>query len=335
MPHFPARCLSLVAAIGSFLAITPAQSLTISAAAIAPVVVHAQAAASFDTDTQPVGPLPAFFGLGAGLSTGSGSANVSFVVEVAAADARVYVRGYADALGVANPFSEGSLDVELTVQAPSQVQGTLFVRRTLTGTAGVGLPLQRIDVGNDGSFEITESAPAFDGVPNLSLGPTPLPVRVLLQIRAEDLQQSTTLRSIFTTLELHFVADNQLSIQPITPGCAPYDLVVEPSFVGNGLQISGRSYFSPGSGFYDMAFVVLGTGVQPVTLPSSFSFPGCLLLPSPEIVVPLPPFARLQLPLPAAVRPITFLVQGVDLWGSGLGYTDELLPTNGCRVTAF
>ncbi|MFN3242498.1 MAG: hypothetical protein ACE37K_13425 [Planctomycetota bacterium] len=66
------------------------------------------------------------------------------------------------------------------------------------------------------------------------------------------------------------------------------------------------------------AVAVYGLGVQPTLLPNSGALQPCLLVPSPDLVVLIPPNGHL-LGLPAAVRPITVYVQGVVLLPTGLG----------------
>ncbi|MFK7739511.1 MAG: hypothetical protein AB8H80_04240 [Planctomycetota bacterium] len=82
-----------------------------------------------------------------------------------------------------------------------------------------------------------------------------------------------------------------------------------PSFANDGFalqEISG--YGEPNSGTLTVA--VLGLAQLPMLLPGT---PDCLLLPRPDVVVPLGPQGVYQQPIPAAVRPITVHVQAVQM----------------------
>ena len=66
---------------------------------------------------------------------------------------------------------------------------------------------------------------------------------------------------------------------------------------------------------------------QPVLVGVMSSLP-CILVPAPHLVM-FEPSGLLNVPLPAALRPLTFYAQGVTLSGSGL------IPTEGYAITAF
>jgi hypothetical protein len=324
----PLCCVWLAVAAAVPLACGCAQSLTIMTASLAPMVANAQVAGAQVTDSRPVGPLPANFLLSAYVASSAGDAAASFGMLVMPSQQSVSVRGSAFAVSSSPPSAATTnlIDVLVLVQATSPVMAFLQVDRTLVASAGVAVPVQRIDVGNDGSFEISETTPSSASVANIALGPVAVPVRVLMQVAASGAQQ------VVTNMTLRFIADNHLAILPQGFGCSGYPFAVEPSFVGTGIRVSQDS--SHPSLFNDLVVAVLGIGVQPILLPSAF--PGCLLVPTPQVLALIPPAASLQVPLPAAVRPISFWAQGVVLWGSGhSSWGGDLLTTMAYRVDAY
>ena len=81
----------------------------------------------------------------------------------------------------------------------------------------------------------------------------------------------------------------------------------------------------------DPVVAVLGLGTQPTLLPPSPLSPvPCLLLPSPDLVLLMPP-SGFDLPIPPAVRPLNLYVQGVEL---GLA-TSQLSTLQGFLVQAL
>jgi hypothetical protein len=106
-------------------------------------------------------------------------------------------------------------------------------------------------------------------------------------------------------------------------GCAADQLVLLPSFVGGGVGLLSLPGV-PG----DFAVAVLGTALQPVSLPPAAV--SCTLLPAAHVLIPLPAQQIVDLPLPAAVRPVVFLAQAVVL--STIG---SLTSTNALAVAAF
>ena len=180
----------------------------------------------------------------------------------------------------------------------------------------------RVDVGNDGSFEVTELSFPGTGVPGISLGTQPLAVRV--QFRAG----TTRAEGINSRLILRFVPVNNLYIAPAVSGCTSDWFFVEPSFESTGVDL-GVQTMLPG----DLAVGVVGLGLQPVA--GVFVYPGCVLLPSPDLLVVLPQGAVVNLPLPASVRPQTLWAQAVVLQGSGIGVWFGLTTTQGYRIDAW
>jgi len=87
-------------------------------------------------------------------------------------------------------------------------------------------------------------------------------------------------------------------------GCSYSSLVATPVFGLDGIRIG-----DPLWNVHVLVFV-FGWDLQPVMLPSLTS--NCLLMPSPDDLVLLPPQPWFDLAIPTAVRPLSLYVQGVN-----------------------
>ncbi|HEX5050658.1 MAG TPA: hypothetical protein VFZ65_02695 [Planctomycetota bacterium] len=208
-------------------------------------------------------------------------------------------------------------DLLVSLQATVAVPVVIELSHVLAASAGAAVPAHGIDLGDDGSFEIDELSPPTFAL-SVVLGSTPLAIR----LRSQLVQVGTGV--IELELGVRVLPQNNLSINAAVAGCALDSLFVQPSFAGRGFATQMLTIHP--------TVLVLGLGVQPVTLPAPPSpgsgFP-CLLLPSPDLLV-LTGFAQgFELALPAAVRPLTLWVQGVVVAPAGLG------TTTGYSVTAF
>ena len=110
-------------------------------------------------------------------------------------------------------------------------------------------------------------------------------------------------------------------------GCAPapsnHALSIAPAFANAGVGLD----LVPSQ---DLTVLVLGLAQQPLLLPGGVLAP-CLVVPAPDVLLVVPPSVYFwsQVPLPAAVRPVTFHAQAVRLAASGL------LTTDAFSVVAF
>jgi hypothetical protein len=193
----------------------------------------------------------------------------------------------------------GPSDFLLSLQAPTPTTVLLELRRELVLAAGMALPTVQVDVGDDGSFELTSSGQLPPPLP-VAIGAAGVPIRVRTQVAlggAGYLLASVTLRA----LPSHTVA------HPIAAGCTPPDLRVIPHFAGDVSLASGTWSNEPW-------LAVIGLSLHPVLLNP---LDVCLLLPSPDIVL-WDPFTTVHtIPVPAAVRPVHFWAQAVRVgWTS-------------------
>lgn len=205
-----------------------------------------------------------------------------------------------EVLGNSVPAS-GAVDMSdllVTMQSTSPVAADLELGLTVVASQPGASLSWGVDVGDDGTFEATESSISPVVLHSITLG-APLPIRIRLAA-------SQTGPGTFT-IDTRIIARpaNNLTILPAVPGCGSTGLYVVPSFYLGGIELFADSVFPVAA--------VLGLGTQPVVLPAQF--PACLLLPSPDYIALLQPFVSLQLPLPPTVRPVTIWMQGVDFVG--------------------
>jgi hypothetical protein len=202
-----------------------------------------------------------------------------------------------------------SSDFLLQLTAIASEPVAINVGSSLLATAGAAAPNLRVDLDDDGTFEFVSGPPGPGASFARTLGPVPLLVRV----RAESsLALTGTLQA---RLAVSVVATHATQIDVVMVGCSvPYHLYAVRTF-GGGMELGT---FGPAP--VDPILLVLGLGVQPFLLPSSAPTP-CVLVPTPDIILLLPGNGSLPLPLPPAVRPVTFWTQGVPLMPSGFEAT--------------
>jgi hypothetical protein len=305
-----------------------AQTVTLTGTVTNAIVIEARVGTLVNTATQPAGPLPpsnlgqVSIPLGAqgqallnfGSSLTSNGPALGFGLEAYASSTALG--------GAAVSTTTGLVDVLLQATASAPVLADLVPERQVASTSGTAMPRLCIDVGDDGSFEITEFVGS--SVLGLALGPVPTPIRV--QFEAGTIGTQTVSARFGFTL----VGSNQLQIRSIYAGCVASQLFVQPSFVGTGV---GLTMAPLGAG--NLSVAVIGTSVQPIVSPL-FVYPGCLLLPAADVLLALPAFTTVEIPLPAAVRPVSLWVQALELDLSGFGqWSGSLLPTPGYRVDAL
>jgi hypothetical protein len=202
-------------------------------------------------------------------------------------------------LDLANPgvasVHPGELLFTLTVPAGGSV--LLDYAITVQAPAGVPMPRVEIDVGNDGTVDLTQASilPQTIGVPATGL---PMPFRVTIDAA---LAIPGSLRA-----EVRITArpSNGVAVNRLYAGCTFLELLrVLPTWSG------GIAYHGWVSSPLDPVVAVLGLQVQP-TLLSSGGLP-CLLFPTPDVLVFLPSSTTHTLAIPQAVRPFEFWLQGV------------------------
>ncbi|MFK7740780.1 MAG: hypothetical protein AB8H80_10690 [Planctomycetota bacterium] len=297
-----------------------AQQVTATAAWLAPVDLTVVDGSLSESQQYPAGPL-----VGQqqrSVAQGGSISRVNWVVGPSAQDDEIYlgygIQGAAGQQSTATAMI-GLHEVLFTLTAPSP-RAVLFESSLPASASGnASLPLFEVDFGNDGSIERTATglnqAPA-----SATIGPVPYEVRVRCQATAQHVGGS--LSSFVADFALTVRPDNNLSIQRNVLGCSQ-TFSVTPAFSYDGFRMH-VNYTAPGG-----VWAVVGFGLQPVLLPSSL--PNCVLLPRPDVVLPLPaPAGGIDVPIPPSLRPLTLYAQAVPLPLSGLPFA-----TDGYRVRAF
>lgn len=296
----------------------PAQQVYLDAAAVAPMTVAVALPGAASSQSQPAGPLP-LLGTVQAQTAGfeaTARANWSFWASTQAATFDLYLSTVAAAVPGAIATS-GEHEVLVHLRSSAPMTADLQLSATLAATAGTPTPLVRIDVSDDGLGDLSEASPS--GMVVLNLSPAPLPVR--LRARAEA--GAGGLQSVHVSLRL--VPHNDLTIVPFVTGCTyESSLQATPSFLGQGLDFQVLS-----GAPQDLHVLVLGLAAAPIALPPIAGSP-CILLPQPDLVIPLPPWSYLEhVSIPPAVRPLQLFAQAARLGSAGI------LLTDGLMVSAF
>jgi hypothetical protein len=281
---------------------------TLQIAAVAPTVVTVQVGASAQTNTLAAGPLSESQSVTA--SAGfpvSGNAAFSWVSAVSSGRMHFEARANMSIIA-AGPASAsvapGEILVSLSLPSPTSV--VLHLQKEAIGSSGAALPQMRFDVGNDGVFELTEASAGPTSIIAV-VGPTPLVVRCVV---SASLTGSGA-------IDGHISFDcvpSATRTQWVNLACSVGSYFATPRFDGNLEVLQGP--LSP-------MVAVFGLAWQPVVLQ-----PNCLLLPSPDFLLLLQPYAPTTLVIPAAARPVQFWTQAVE-------FTQGLRSTDAYRVDAL
>jgi len=214
--------------------------------------------------------------------------------------------GQALGVGPMRSASAGPVDVlfQLTATAPTAV--TLQVMWFLT-TPGTGTASVQVDVHNDGTIEYTGRSGITVPLGQFTLTPVPLVVRVTMLA-------SATAGVINNAATLTVLPVSAATIQSTTLPCEFERLEVLPAFDGS-LQLTT----SPDA----FQVLVMGLSATPTPLPLAFQ-PGCLLIPSPDAMLTLPPTGQLRLP--------TQRLHGTPLWLQTVAFYTETIPSNSVFV---
>lgn len=304
LPSNLLRC-SLAASV--LISAVATQTVTATARAITPLTVTAGTPAV--TQTLPIGPLPV---AGQVLARQSpAEADCSWTLYSGSSEC-----GFLWSHLLTNQASAGPHEVLVEWTATSQVEVALSINSSTNGTAGSTLPAIAIDIGNTGTYQPLSptSPPITTG--RYTLGPQPLQIRVRFE-------GSVGNGSLHHNLKLAFVPQNDLAIYPLGTGCLGQTMALAPHFVDTGLIATS---VSPPINIPTV--LVVGFTAQPQTLPPLFGFP-CLLIPRPDVLIPFFSTQAIDIPLPAAVRP-------VDLWiqRGGLGF-GQLVTSDAYYVRAL
>ena len=305
---------SLALVFSSFAA---AQAVTLSA--LTPTTAVAQDGAGTLTGTLPVGPM-------------SLRSNIQAITPLNTLAQFAWSGGAADhhivllldlRCSVVVPSASSAVspgEVLMSVSLPTTTNVWVRMTPTITGPAGSGIPLLRVDIGNDGSNEMTESAQSTVAA-GATLGPVPLVIKVSA---AAALAVPGDLAA---RIWVEIVPQGGTTVSSIYAGCSPDRFYAYPTFQGDLLCLTAHGSFNqPG-------VVVFGLSMQPLVLPPLPWFGSCLLLPSPDLVLLSQSYLNRVLPIPAGARPITLWTQTIDLELAWPGL--RLLPSEAYQVHAL
>src|SRR5262249_37987102 len=140
----------------------------------------------------------------------------------------------------------------------------------------------------------------------LTLGPTPLVVRVRMQ-------SSSVSGYVNNSVSLSVEPDSPATIAPVAGACSSILLTANPAFDGSLDLELYDTYANVPLPF--QALAVLGLGAAPVQLPTPHP---CLLIPTPDAVVPMQ--GELHLP--------TARLHGVPIWVQAVPFSPSFTATN-------
>jgi hypothetical protein len=309
--------------IVSFSGLLAAQVPTVTVRAASVLTTSAHNGPFAAAQTLPIGPLPTVGGVDAVTTNGTtlveastqwgaitNATLASFVVEQ-----HLVVRGPVGGNGASGPN-----EIVFAIASPVQRPATLTVHLTKVASPGLPSTTVLVDIGNDGTFEITGASPVVDIFTAVSIGPQPLEVRVL--VAGAIAAGASADARLDDQVLVQVVPDNHLSVVPAAAGCAHLAATLQPAWDGNGVLLDVDPTAAP-----PLVIGVFGLSPVPVLLPNASAALPCLLLPQPDLVVAFPPGGFL-LPLPPAVRPVNVWAQCV------LFDPAELATTNGFLVVA-
>lgn len=290
--------------------------VSVSVTALTPLTATCTSSSGPVIDSRPAGPLPLSDFLLANTILASATAGHSCTAVPTSVSCTF------TSTGSVVPFSpngsiasSGPNEYLVTIQTVTTNRVALTVTFEGSTTTGTNTPLALVDIGNDGQFDFSNGT-QLTFLPPLFVGPQPL----LLRVRTEG---KALVGGLYTSqLTIGVTPANDMGMTRTVIGCDPqatFELL--PSFIDLGLELTAIANPSTSP-----VFAVFGFGVQPVLLPLFGQAP-CLLLPRPDIVVPMVN-STLPIALPPAVRPLTFWVQGVTV-------VPQLLVTDCTRVDAF
>lgn len=279
-----------------------AQSVTVTAAT--PITVFTQIGANLTTNSVSAGPLAA---VGTVSAAAVPFASASLSHSATFTPSRFHFTASASSLVAVGPQVAAGLQapVELLLSLTHPLPATMRIDldQRVLGPAGMPMPLLAVDVGDDGSVELSTASSSPHNFVLVQVSPTPVAIRIRLGIQLASIGQGEA------SVEL-VGRPTATQVTSMLPGCASPIVVYEPRF-------DGDLEFELVMPTLDPLVMVFGLGMQAQLLGSFGSYP-CLLLPPPDAVLLLPPQSRQSLSIPPAVRPIQVFAQPVEVTLFGL-----------------
>ena len=315
--HHPIAFALLLPFTLSFTGLLSAQVPIVSVRAASVLSATAHNGPFTDAQTLPIGPLPTIGSIDAITTNGQSLVEAStawgatksntlvgFVVEQ-----HLVVRGSGN-----GSCASGPSEIVFAIVSPVQRAASLTVHLSKAASPGLPSTTVMVDVGNDGTFELTGASPVGNIVRAVSVGPQPLEVRVLLSGAIAAGQTADV--GLHDQVLVQLVPDNHLTVLPAAAGCVKQEATLRAAWDLDSVLLDVDSSVAP-----PLVIGVFGLSPAPVLLPNSFASLPCLLVPQPDLVVVFPP-GGFELQLPPAVRPATVWAQCVLLDATGLGTTN-------------
>lgn len=309
----------LFSSVALAFAAAPAAQITVSMTVPTPIDVTCVEGGTTQTATQPsgssnyfdhfTGTQNTFAGIGASATSDDLSASIG--VSLSASVGPAAPSGSSATVGPASVlvFLSCATATPVLWEAP-------FVNDSFPGVAP---PLFEVDLGDDGVVDYINGQLTSLSQPHL-LGPQPLAVRLTFSVSPQQPGLVSASQGLVAR------PWTQVASTPVAIGCTNggSGIGATATFLDQGVRLGAVSFF-PNMPWVAM---VIGWDTAPVLLPSHGQTP-CLFVPTVDIVV-LQGFgiAPLDVPLPAAVRPVTFWIQGVIP-------DSQLLTTDCLRVDAL
>ena len=313
MHHIPPFVLLLL----PFSGLLPAQAATVSVRAASVLSASAQAGQALVTRTLPIGPLPAvgnvdaFSALGVTVAETSTSWGATADTTLAGCVVKQHLIVNGSAGG---SCASGPNDIVIGIACPVQRPALLNLRMLKAASPDVPSTTVVVDVGNHGAMVFTGANPVNGTTIPVSIGPQPF--EVLVHFAGAFVAGSSSVATVADdTVVLEVTPDNRLGVLPAALGCTNNSATLRATWDLDGVLFD---LDASGSQPPPLAVAVFGLAAAPALLPHASVTLPCLLLPTPDLVVVLPP-GGLLLPLPPAVRPVTLWAQGVLIDAAGLG----------------
>ncbi len=286
-----------------------AQQVTVGAQTIGPIVASTTVAGTVDTQSSVV--VPGLVTSAQTTGVESASARVTTNLTQLAIGCTATIEHRLDVATAAVPASSASATAEVLLQfaAATNESVVLQVSSTLAATGGAPAPALQVDIDDDGSID-WQSGPA---TPSFAIARVLGPAPTFVRVRTESSLAITG--SVVSSVTVGVAPEHPTQIDVVLFGCSvPYHLYAFRTF-GGGVEFG--TFGLPPTG---PVLLVFGLGVFPFVLPSAAPTP-CVVLPTLDIVAVIPSPLGYSLPLPPAVRPVTFWAQGVPLTPAGFEAT--------------
>lgn len=226
--------------------------------------------------------------------------------------------------GSTGSASVGPFEFRVSLGASSPTNARIELSRVDFLTGGVGATTMSVDLNDDGQYEIANLATSIPGSSGSSfpgsssssfafsrpLGAAPHQFRVRIS------SQATAPGASNCSLRIRVLPDTGITTTPTAVDCSPnadVQFTGFPVFSNSGYVLRAIvPYFSR------PAVMVVGLAQQPILLPQIGPVP-CLLVPRPDVLLPVLPsqVVTLDIPLPPSVRPVTLQGQLVFLEAQG------------------